>query len=463
MFPQQVGLTNGVPAIFYYVGVVLLLLAVPGLTLVDAGFSRRKNSLDVWLQRIGMAMIAMLGFAVVGYGVWNWQFYSALGIPHPLGQAISDSWIFGTNLRDFAVHLDPKLVPQGDVFQIFALFDGLAAALVVLFVAGGALERAKPSAMFVLSFVVGAIWVPIAMYLTWGPTGPFSNRGVHDFVGIFFIYIFSGAWALVLAWRLGPRLGRFRRHESTSGPVAHNMNLVALGVMLLLVSIAGFVPGCGFLIPGQGYFGIHDTTSGLGVVIYNLFLAFGFGGLGGVVAWSRLRNPIWVLVGPVCGYIASSAMLDIASPETVAGISFFAPFVAAGAYSLTIRMKIDDPKVGPINLGVGIYGALATGFVGWGVKAGGYPGGVAGYGFQHATINPGTQALGTLLFVLFSFGSAFVTIVAIEKTMGLRVSEAAELRGLDETQWAMPAYGEDELPVLPQPTPVPAGAASEPV
>jgi ammonium transporter, Amt family len=459
VFKQQLGLDVNVPMIFYFVCVTLLVLAIPALIIIDAGFSRKKNSLDTWVQRLGMAMIAALGFGLVGYGVWNWQFYQAFGIHNALWHAIKDWWAFGPNLSTIAAHLDPKIVPQADVFQVFSAFDILAAALVVVFIAGAALERAKPVAMFVIAAIVGAVWVPLIMYLSWGPAGPLNNWGVHDFVGIFFIYIFSGAWAFVLAWRLGPRLGYFKAHEKTTGPVPHNMNLSAFGIVLLLVAITGFVPGCGFLIPGQGYFGIHMTTTGFGVVFYNLFVAFGTGGLGGVIVAYWRKNPVWALIGPIAGYISATAMFDIARPWEIAIVSFFAPFVAEIGYRIVQKLGVDDPKISPINLFVGVYGAIIAGFVGWHIKAGGYPGGVKGFEFQHATITPLVQIGGTAAVVAFSFLSALVTVIAVEKTIGLRVSEDVEIRGLDAAYWStFTAYGEE----APQGAAVAAGSERPP-
>ena len=117
-------------------------------------------------------------------------------------------------------------------------------------------------------------------YLTWGSVSPLTTRGTHDFIRIFCAYIFAGTFAYMLARRLGPGRGVFKPHP-------------------------------GYWIPDLGYFGISMTTSGLGVVFNNVFIAYAVGGVvGGLIAY-HTKNVIHALLGPLAGYVAGNASLTL--------------------------------------------------------------------------------------------------------------------------------------------------------
>ena len=70
--------------------------------------------------------------------------------------------------------------------------------------------------LYVMALVIGLVLSPVVAFLCWGPVGPLTNHGTHDFDGIFPLYIFAGTWVLVLSWRLGPRLGAFKPSVMTN-------------------------------------------------------------------------------------------------------------------------------------------------------------------------------------------------------------------------------------------------------
>jgi ammonia channel protein AmtB len=424
--------------IFACVGVLFDLLA---LTLLDASSVRRKNLIDTMTQRIIAAIIGGVAFFPIGYAIWNLQFYQALGVPRPLAQAISDWWFGGTYLTRFAQHIDPQLVPGADTQQVFLAYFIVFGAVTGAFIHSAGLERLKPLPCFIMSAIVGGLVVPLLTYLTYGPVGPLSNGGLHDFVGDYGLYIFVGCWALVLARRLGPRRGELATPDFT---------LFGMGIFFLLIGIPMFVVGCGFLQPGQGYFGITMTESGLGIVFVNVFAAFGGGAISGAIIGYRMRNPVYAVLGPISGYVACSALLDIAMPWQAMAVAFFAPFVTVGCSKLMVWAKIDEPKIVAIAMGPGIYGALAAGVVGHGLPTGGFFGIASGpYAFQHARISLLEQAIGVVVVVAISLAAAWVVVTLLDKTIGLRVSEDVEDMGLDAAYW---------LPANPGPAPVPASS-----
>lgn len=434
--------------LFYGLATVCLLLIVGAVGLIDGGLVRRKNILDNWVQKIVAALVCAAGMFVVGYALWQIQFYQAFGIPHPIKQALEDWWGSGTNTETFSQRLDPAVAPEADVFQVFMVFFMAYAAVGGTLLHSAGLERVKALPMYIICAVAGALVIPITLYYTWGSVSPLTNRGVHDYIGTFSLYVVVGVWALIIAWRAGPRLGAFEPHGKTMGPIPHNFGLPGLGVAVLMFAAPFAFLGCGYWIGDAGYFGISMTESGFGVVFINIFVSYIGGGLAGALIAYRTRNPLMALIGVAAGYIGAGACLDIAKPWEILVVSFIATFVVWGVYKLLQYLRIDDRKIVPLALGGGIYGALIAGIVGNGDKTGGFFGLTGKYAFQGATINIGWQAVGVVVTVLIAGISGLVLILGLEKTIGLRVSEEDEVRGLDETYWQTPPSPYDDAPAF---------------
>jgi Amt family ammonium transporter len=447
LYPEQVSTDIFLEDVFYAMATVCLVFIVAAVGLIDAGLVRRKNVLDSWIQKLSAALVAGGAMAVIGYSIWIVQYYEAFGVPDPWQQAIKDWWIGGTNTGTFAQNLDPAVVPHADVLQVFLAFFVAYAMVGGALLHSAGLERVKALPMYIISAVAGGVVIPIVLYLTWGSTSPLTNAGVHDYIGVYSLYIVVGVWALIIAWRAGARLGAFTPDARTSGPLPHNLGTTAAGVGILLFAAPLAFLGCGYLIPGVGYFGISGTESGFGVALVNIFMAYVGGGLGGALISYRTRNPIMALLGVVAGYIGAGASMDIAKPWETLVIAFVAPFVVYAAYLALHRARIDDKKIVPLALGGGVYGALVAGVVGWGDKTGGYFGLEGEYALQNAEINLGWQAIGVLVTVAIAGVTGLLVIIGLEKTIGLRVSDQEEVDGLDNVYWQAPPppYVETQL------------------
>src|SRR5919198_2753571 len=190
---QQVNTDIIVSDILYTLGAISVLLIVIGLGFVDSGLVRRKNVLDTWIQKIVAGLLAGGGTLVFGYAIWEWQFNQAFGVPNPLGQAIKDWWVGGQFQTHFAGALDPKLLPEADVQQIFLVFFVTFSIGTLALIHTGTMERMKPAPLYAMALVIGFVLSPLVAYFCWGPVGPLTNNGTHDFDGIFPLYIFGGA------------------------------------------------------------------------------------------------------------------------------------------------------------------------------------------------------------------------------------------------------------------------------
>jgi hypothetical protein len=170
---------------------------------------------------------------------------------------------------------------------------------------------------------------------------------------------------LVLAWRVGPRLGAFRPHASGAKPASHNAAFVGIGVLLILFALPFITIGSGYIVPDVGFFGISFTESGIGLVITNLFAAILGGAVLGLVLAYKRRESTWALLGPVAGVVMSGTLFDVGTAWECLLVAALGPLVALGTAALLRKAGIDDPKVVPLALGPGIVGALLTGFLAW--------------------------------------------------------------------------------------------------
>ncbi len=432
---------------FYLGATLFLFLAVGAFGLIDAGLVRRKNLLDSWVQKMIAALLAGLGMAVVGYAIWYAQYNEAFGIKDWFGEALKQWWIGGTNFMHFAGNLNPKESPEADVFQVFAVFFVAYAAAAGALIHSIGLERAKARVTYVLAVVAGTVVMPFLLYLTWGSTSPLTNAGLHDYIGNFSFYIFIGTWAMLLAWRLGPRLGVESEHPKTTGPFPHNMGTTAFGVVLLMFCIPWLVLGCGYYIAGEGYFGIALTHSGIGIALTNVFMAFCGGAVtGGIIAYWK-RSSIMALLGPIAGYVSGVAGFDVYKPWQMLLVAMGGPIVVYGGYLFMGRIKIDERKVAPLTLFGGAYSAIMVGLVAWHTKDGGYFGLTGAYAPGHSQITPQMQLAGIGVTVGAAVLIGLPLILAMEKLWGLRVSEQDELVGLDVTYWDLPSW-EEAPPVV---------------
>jgi Amt family ammonium transporter len=433
VFKDQATTQIFVENLLYSVAATSVIFIVLGLTLIDVGLARKKNVLDTVVQKIAASLIAGLGTFFFGYAIWNWQFYQAFG--GSLSDSLRDWWLGGTAVTHYATQLDPAHFFAADVQQIFIVFFATFSMATLALIHSSVFERIKPLPLYCMAAVIGLITSPLAGYLCWGSASWLTNRGVHDIEGVFPLYIFSGTAALVLNWRLGPRLGALKPHPSGAAPAPQNQALAGMGVLLILFAIPLLVLGSGYIVPEVGWMGISLTSSGWGIAFTNVVLAYSAGALAGAVIAYKLKEWVWVALGPIAGVVIVGTMIDVSKPWVILIVALFGPPVALLTRRISFRYGIDDAKVVPLGLGCGAVGAIACGFIEWGTKTGGYFGGEGAYALQHAEITPWWQIIGVLAIVGLSGGTMLIMALVAERFGGLRVSEEIEIGGFDQHYW----------------------------
>jgi ammonia channel protein AmtB len=462
MFKEQLSTDVLVQDAFFLIAAVVVVIACLGLALIDAGFVRRQNVIDTWVQKFVAAIAGGAGMLLIGYPIWNWQFEQAFEVHNSLWESITHWWFGGEFLSTFAGNINPETLPTADVLQIFLVFFVTFGMVAGVLMHAALIEKIKPLPLYILAFLAGALGQPIVAYLCWGSTSILTNNGFHDYIAVTSLYIFVGVFTLMINMRLKPRLGRFKPHPSGAAPAPHNLGLVAIGVLLLMFAIPFIVIGSGYIVPEFGYFGISMTSSGIGVVLINLFTAFLGGGTVGLIVAYRRREPVWAFLGPIAGYLITGALLDVGTPAEVLALSLFGVPVALGCYLLLERWGIDDGKVAPLAIGPGVFGLIATGFIAWHTKTGGYFELEGTFAFQNAEITPWMQALGTAVAIAIPLVSGWILALVLDKTIGLRISEEAEIKGQDLVNWDIEDMTERHPEEAAPPTPSVGGTDLEP-
>jgi Amt family ammonium transporter len=446
-FTEQVTTDVYLQDILYTLSAVFIMGLVLGLGLLHSATVKGRNVLDTWGQKLVAFIIGGAASAVIGYAIWNWQYYQAFGIEQPLWSAIKDWWIGGGNMTTLPQDLDPALVPSADVYQTFLVFFLAYCGAGVAFIHGVGVERGKPLQMYIQAALVGGLVMPVVIWLTWGSTSPLTNEGMHDFVGLFSLYMLVGVWSLVYAWRLDPKHKDYEAAMSAttkpldgSGP--RELSQMAIGAILVLVCVPFVVMGCGFVVPEAGYFGITMAASGWGILAGNLFAAYAGGLLMGAFIAYRTKNWTWLLSGPIAGYVSCTALLDISWPWLTFIVALFGPVAALLGVKLMHRLRINEFRIVPLTLLPTIYGAIMAGFVGWGEKQSGWFTITEGpYAFQHAEINVWWQLVGIGATIGITGIAALVILGVLEKTVGLRISDEDAERGFDAVYWSgTPGY-----------------------
>ena len=162
----------------------------------------------------------------------------------------------------------------------------------------------------------------------------------------------------------------------------------------------------------------------------------GGGALTGAAIAYWKRSYIYLLLGPLGGYVACAVAFDVYKPWQTLLVAMGAPIVCYAVYEFSQARRWDEHKLTPLFLGAGSYGLIMVGLVSWGTEKGGYFGLTEGdYAFQNAEINLLWQVIGLVVIVGAGVVTAWVLAFILERTIGLRLSEEEQVAGVDAGDW----------------------------
>src|SRR5918999_1698258 len=439
-FPEQVTTNSLVQNVVYASGTVGALMILVGLLLVDTGGVRRVNVFAAAIEKMVGFFIGFVVYFLIGFAIWNWQYYVAFDVSDPYWQAIKDWWLGGSFASDVAQNVDQASMGANlNNQQIFIFFLAAFAGIVNVLIHLSVTERMKPAAYYVIS-VVAAVVSSVLSWLTWGSTGPLTNLGFHDFFGIAFVYLFPAGMALVLVRKVGSRPGMYEPHPAVPEYRSYNLGLTTAGVAVIFAGLPMVILSCLFFYAPEGVealaVSVTMAETSVGVAFNNLGLAWAAGGISGAVLAYWKRSYISVLPGPLGAYVAGAPAFDVYKPWQMFLVGLGAPIVCYAVYEFSQGRRWDEHKLTPLFLGAGSYGLIMVGLISWGTEKGGHFFLTDGdYAFQNAEINVFWQILGLLVIVGTGVVTAWVLALILERTIGLRLTEEEQVRGVDLGDW----------------------------
>jgi ammonium transporter, Amt family len=393
--------------LYLMVATVLVFIMHAGFAMLEAGMTRTKNAANIIGKNLMTISVGMLVYYAIGWGLmYGEQVASLFG---------SDSFFL----------LGNSYAPDATLEIDFA-FQAMFAATAATIVSGAVAERMRFGAYVAVAAVMTGLIYPIVGAWTWGG-GWIDQLGFADFAGSTIVHMTGGVAALVGAFVLGPRIGKFDPATGKArGIPGHSMPMAALGTLLLFFGWFGFNGGSVLELDGPL----------IGKVIVTTALAGGAGGTAAGV-FTRLRNGKWDVAmtanGMLAGLVGITAGADAVGNDMAVLVGLLAGVVVALSVSLFDSLRIDDP-VGAISVH-GTCGVLGTLWVGLAATDGGL---FFGGGLQLLA----AQAIG-IVAVAAWVGAASAFLFGVLRMMGqLRVPEEEEIEGLDVHEHGIPGYPE---------------------
>ncbi|MGB0274834.1 MAG: ammonium transporter [Flavobacteriaceae bacterium] len=393
---------------------ILVFFMQAGFTLLESGMTRAKNAANIAMKNFMDISVGTISFWALGYGLMY-------GTKDASGFfSVSDLWFN----------------PGAGAHDVF--FQTVFAATAATIVSGAIAGRTKYSTYIIFTLVLTAIIYPISGGWQWYGDGAWlADLGFIDFAGSSIVHSVGGWAALVAAWMVGPRIGKYVDGKVNAIP-GSNLLLGTLGVFILWLGWFGFNGG------SQLAWGGDDSLAASAVVMVTN-LAAAAGALGALfTSWLYLGKPSLsqTLNGAVAGLVAITAGCG----NMTMGGGFLAGLLGGVIVVFSIefiekKLKIDDAIGAASAHGVvGAWGTLVIGL--WGVD------GATGIGLLNGggASQLGVQAIGVAAYGAWAVITSLIVLTVLKKTIGLRVSEEDEKRGLDITEHGEEAFNSDLLP-----------------
>jgi len=399
------------------VAAFLVFFMQAGFAMVEAGFTRAKNAVNILMKNLMDFSIGTIAFFLLGFGL---MFGATNGL-------------FGTT--DFAIK--NVLGDSGHWNYTFLIFQTVFAGTAATIVSGAMAGRTKFKAYLVYSVFICAFIYPIFGSWAWGSllngNGWLEKLGFCDFAGSTVVHSVGGWLALAGAIVLGPRLGKYGPDKKAKAILGHNIPLAALGVFILWFGWFGFNPGSTTI--GNGEIGRVAVTTNLAAAAGAVMAM--------IISWLISKKPdaSMSLNGALAGLVAITAGCYTVTPMGALAIGTIAgALVVLSVLFIDEVLKVDDP-VGAVSVhGVcGAFGTIACGLfnaeavLGIGDANNGL---LYGGGFKQL----GVQLTGVGACFAWAFIIGLIMFVIIKKIVGLRASVEEELKGLDIGEHGMEAY-----------------------
>ncbi len=398
--------------VWFLIGAALVFWMQAGFAMVEAGFTRAKNTGNILMKNLMDFCIGTVVFILIGF-----------------------SLLLGEDLMGLIGK------PGFDIFTSYADFDWsnfvfnlVFCATTATIVSGAMAERTKFLSYCIYSGVISALIYPIEAHWIWGG-GWLAQMGFHDFAGSCAIHMVGGISALIGAKILGPRIGKFSRDKSgkitrVNAFPGHNLPLGCLGVFILWLGWYGFNGAAATSVEQLGSVFLTTTVApAIATVVCMIF------------TWLKYGKPdvSMCLNASLAGLVAITApcdVTDVAGSIVIGAVAGL--LVVFGVWLLDNVLRIDDP-VGAVAVHClnGIWGTLAVGLFATTSAPGNdsLTGVFYGGGFSLL----GKQFIGFAAVAAWTAVTITLAFLVIKVLVGLRVTEEEEIVGLDSCEHGLPS------------------------
>jgi len=369
-----------------------------GFICYEVGFIQSKNVISVAIENILAFVTATLAFCMFGFAVmFGPTFHGLIGTNYWFLQSL-------TRTDDY----------------VFIFFQLMFAGTAVTIFSGSMSERTKLKPLILSAFIMGALIYPLYGHWAWAglyhsQSTFLSKLGFIDFAGATVVHASAGWVALAGIITVGPRKGRFDRSGANSKPGRSNIPFAALGTFILWFSWFGFNGGSLLRYSNQA-----------GLILLNTNIAASAGVVGALLLTHFfIKDHSYmeaIFNGALGGLVGITACSNILNPSQALMLGFVTGAVVVGGSLLLEKLKLDD-AVGavPIHAFGGVSGTLLCCLFASPEMFHG-----------HTRLQQlGIQSLGILMNFVCAFGIGLLMFRIIDKTMGLRVTEEEEEKGLN--------------------------------
>ena len=397
-------LNGQVFGVWFLIGAALVFWMQAGFAMVEAGFTRAKNTGNIIMKNLMDFCIGTCTFILIGF-----------------------SLLLGEDM----VGLIGK--PGFDIFTSYADFDWsnfvfnlVFCATTATIVSGAMAERTKFLSYCIYSGVISALIYPIEAHWIWGG-GWLAQMGFHDFAGSCAIHMVGGISALIGAKILGPRIGKFTKDKSgkitkVNAFPGHNLAIGALGVFILWLGWYGFNGAAATSVEQLGSIFVTTTIApAIATVTCMIF------------TWVRYGKPdvSMCLNASLAGLVAITAPCDVTDALGAIIIGIVAGLlVVFGVWFLDYVLRVDDP-VGAVAVHClnGIWGTISVGLFATTSAPGNDE--LVGLFYGGGFTLLGKQLIGFAAVAAWTVVTITITFLVIRAAVGLRVTEEEEIVGLD--------------------------------
>ncbi len=408
---------------FLVMGALVMWMAA-GFSMLEAGLVRSKNTTEILTKNVALFAIACSTYLLIGYEIMydGGMMLKGIALDGAADSKLLSSAVIAESTN---AGFNGKAV-YSNAADFF--FQVVFVATAMSIVSGAVAERMKLWSFLLFALFMTAFIYPLEGSWTWGKQAVFglyslgeNGAGFIDFAGSGIVHMAGGAAALAGVLLLGSRKGKYTKDGHINPIPGANMPMATLGTFILWMGWFGFNGGSVLKL------GDVASANSVAMVFINTNAAAA-GGLLGALVFAKLlfgkADLTMTLNGALAGLVAITAGPDTPTPIEATLIGLVGGLLVVGSILYLDKLKIDDP-VGAISVHgvVGFWGLLAV-------------------PLSNDAASISGQLIGALTIFVWVFTTSFVVWYLIKRLIGIRVNQAEEYAGVDQSECGIEAYPE---------------------